>query len=266
MEPVTFSEARDAVADVLPRFTALLRRTAASPGAAIGEWSVADVACHLSHAIEVDTAATSGRRVPEVEPTPTGTAAWNASMLRADRQRDLEALADRIDARGKGFLDLSPCADTVDWLGGARLAPTTIACHLLAELLLHGHDVARATRQRWRIQPEHAAVAIVGGGVPTINACPDLFLRRPVDPRTRIRVELRLIGHHRFTLVLDNGLRIELPPTGPVDAHLATHADQALLIFFGRRNPLRVAATGRAWVWGRRPQALLSLLGAMTSP
>jgi hypothetical protein len=246
--------------------TALVRGTPTSSRAAVGQWSAADVACHLSHAIEVDTAAICGQRVPEVEPTPAGTAAWTASMLRADRERDLEALADRIDARGRDFLHASPCADTVEWFGGARLTPTTMTCHLLAELLLHGHDVAHATRQRWRIKPEHAAIAIVGGGVPIINACPDLFLRRPVDPNTRARVELRLIGHHRFTLVLDDGLRIELRPTDPVDAHLATYADQALLIFFGRRNPWRVAATGRAWVWGRRPQALLSLLGAMTSP
>lgn len=266
MDTVTFDEARDAVAEVAPRFTALLRRIAVSTRAAVGEWSVADVACHVSHAIELDTAANSGARVPEVEPTPAGTAAWNASVLEADRERDLEVLADRIDARVRDFLALSPCADTVDWLGGVRLTPTTVACHLLAELLLHGDDAARAARERWPIRPDHAAAAIVGGGVPIINACPDLFLRRPVDPNLRVRVELRLIGHQRLTLELNDGLRIEAPATGPADAYLATHADQALLIFFGRRHPWRVAATGKAFAWGRRPQALLSLLGAMTSP
>ena len=266
MDAVTLGEAQDAVAEVLPRVTALLRRIGVSPRSAVGEWSTPDVACHLGHAIELDTAAMRGQRVPEVESTPTGTAAWNAAMLHADRERDLETLADRIDAGGREFLDLSPSADAIDWLGGARLAPTSVACHLLAELLLHGHDVARAAGERWPIRPEHAAVAIVGGGVPIINACPDLFLRQPVDSKIRARVELRLIGHQRLTLVLDHGLRIQLPPTGPVDAYLATHADQALLIFFGRRSPWRVAATGKAWAWGRRPQALLTLLGAMTSP
>lgn len=266
VDAVTFGEAQDAVAEVLPRVTALLRRIAVSPRSAVGEWSAPDVACHLSHAIELDTAALRNQRVAEVEPTPRGTAAWNASRLQADRQRDLEVLADRIDARGGEFLDVPPSADDVEWLGGARLAPTTVVCHLLAELLLHGHDVARAAGERWPIRPEHAAIAIVGGGVPIINACPDLFLRHPVNPKIRARVELRLIGHQRLTLVLDHGLRIELPPTGPVDAYLATRADQALLIFFGRRSPWRAAATGKAWAWGRRPQALLSLLGAMTSP
>jgi hypothetical protein len=266
MDAVTIGVARGAVADVLPRVTALLRRIAVPARAAVGEWSVADVACHLSHAIDLDTAAMSGQRLPDVEPTPTGTASWNESTLQADRQRNLGALADRIDARGDDFLRLTPTADTVDWLGGARLAPATVACHLLAELLLHGHDIASAAREPWPIRRQHAAVAIVGGGVPIINACPDLFLRRPVDPKIRARVELRLIGHQRLTLSLDHGLRIEVPPTRPVDAYLATHADQALLIFFGRRSPWRAAATGRAWAWGRRPRALLSLLGAMTSP
>ena len=266
MDAVTYGEARDAIAEVLPGVTALLRRSAASPRCAVGEWSAPDVACHLSHAIELDTGALRGQRVPEMEPTPRGTAAWNASRLHEDRQRDLEALADRIDTCGGEFLDVPPSTDDVEWLGGARLAPTAVACHLLAELLLHGHDVARAAGERWPIPPEHAAIAIVGGGVPIINAHPDLFLRHPVDPKARARVELRLIGHQRLTLALDHGLNIELPPTGPADAYLATHADQALLIFFGRRSPWRVAATGKAWLWGRRPQALLSLLGAMTSP
>ena len=266
VDVVTYGEARGAVADVLPHVTALLRRIAVSPSSAVGQWSAPDVACHLSHALELDTAALRSQRVPEVEPTPSGTAAWNASRLQADRQRDLEALADRIDTLGGEFLDLSPSVDDVEWFGGARLAPTTVACHLLAELLLHGHDVARAAGERWPIRPEHAALAIVGGGVPIINTYPDLFLRHPVDPKVRARVELRLIGHQRLTLALDHGLRIELPPTGSADAYLATHADQALLIFFGRRSPWRVAATGKAWAWGRRPQALLSLLGAMTSP
>lgn len=263
---MTLGEAKHAVAEVLPRVTALLRRIGASPTSAIGGWTAPDVACHLAHAIELDTAAMSGRHVPEVESTPTGTAAWNAAMLQADRQRDLETLADRIDARGREFLGLSPSSDAVDWLGGVRLAPTTVTCHLLAELLLHGHDIAGAAGEKWAIRPDHAAVAIVGGGVPIINACPDLFLRQPVDPKTRARVELRLIGHQRLTLVLDHGLRIEQPPTGAADAYLATHADQALLIFFGRRSPWRVALTGRAWAWGRRPGALLALLAAMTSP
>lgn len=201
-----------------------------------------------------------------MEPTPSGTAAWNASRLLADRQRDLEALAERIESRGGEFLDVPPSTDDVEWLGGTRLAPTTVACHLLAELLLHGQDIACAAGERWPIKSQHAAIAIVGGGVPIINAYPDLFLRHPVDPKARARIELRLIGHQRLTLALDHGLKIELPPTGSADAYLATHADQALLIFFGRRSPWRVAASGRALVWGRRPQALLSLLGAMTSP
>lgn len=143
---------------------------------------------------------------------------------------------------------------------------SSVVCHLLAELLVHGHDIARAAGTSWPIQPAHAGLAIVGGGAPIINARPDLFVRQPVDPKRRARVELRLRGHHRFTLVLDRGLRVEVPPAGPADAYLSTPADDALLIVFGRRSPWRVAASGRALVWGRRPHALLTVLRAMTSP
>ena len=77
---------------------------------------------------------------------------------------------------------------------------------------------------------------------------------------------LRLRGHDRFTLSLDGRLTAELPPTGGADVHLSIPADQALLIFFGRRSPWRVAASGKAHVWGRRPWPLLTLLDAITSP
>lgn len=263
---MTFRDAQAAVGEVLPRFTALLRQLAVSPRPAVGHWTVADVACHLSHAVEIDTAALDGGMLPDIEPTPAGAAAWNSSMLEADPERDLAVLADRIDVRSAAFVERVPTVTAVDWIFGVRLAPSAVACHLLAEVLLHGHDIASAVGAPWPIQPAHAALAIAGGGVPIINSCPELWVRHPVDPRARARVELRLRGHLRLTLALDQRLRAELPPARAPDAYLATNPEQALLIFFGRRSPWRVAATGRAWVWGRRPWALLTLLGAITSP
>nr|MDQ3757242.1 hypothetical protein [Actinomycetota bacterium] len=244
-DAVTFGQAQDALGDVLARFTTLLRRVPESSRSAIGEWTVADVACHVSHVVDIDITALEGGPLPEVEPTPAGAAAWNTSTLSGDPERDLAVLADRIDARGAALPDRSPAATACDWIFGVRLAPSAVACHLLAEVLLHGHDIARATGAPWPIQPAHAALAIVGAGVPIINACPDLWVRHPVDPKARARVELRLRPDHRLTLALDQRLRAELSPTGRPDAYLATSADQALLIFFGRRSPWRVAATGR---------------------
>lgn len=265
-ETTIFDEARDAVSEVLPRVTALLRGASDSARSAVGHWTIPDVACHLSHAVALDTAALDGGPLPEVEPTPTGTTAWTTSMLSADPERCLASLADRLDALGAAFLETRPPSGTVRWMGGVDLAPSAVACHLLAELLVHGHDVAGAARVRWPIRPAHAALAVVGGGIPIINACPDLWVRHPVDAARRARVELHLRGHDRFTLSLDQRLTAELPPAGAADAHLAIAPDQALLIFFGRRSPWRVAASGRAFVWGRRPQALVTLLGAITSP
>lgn len=263
---MTFREAQNALGVVLPRFTALLRQVAAPTTKAVGHWKVPDVACHLSHAVAIDTTALDGGALPDIEPTPEGAARWNASMLSGDSERNLAALADRIDAQGAAFLQRSPTAAAVEWIFGVSLPPSAVACHLLAEVLLHGYDIAAAAGAPWPIEPAHAALAIVGGGVPIINACPDLWVRHPVDPEARARVELRLRPGHRLTLALDQRLRAELPPAGRADAYLATSAHQALLIFFGRRSPWRVAATGGAWVWGRRPWALLTLLAAITSP
>lgn len=262
----TYAQARAAVAEVLPRLTTLVRGLAASPRSAVGHWTVPDTVCHVSHAVDLDTTALAGGPLPGIEPTPAGAAAWNSQMLGSDCERDLGLLADRIDVRGTAFLEQAPTGPAVAWIFGAQLAPSAVACHLLTELLLHGYDIAKATGAPWVIEPDHAALAITGGGVPIINACPDLWVRHRVVTTARARIELRLRGGHRLALALDQRLTAEWPPAGAADAYLATTPEQALLIFFGRRNPWTVAASGGAIVWGRHPWALLTLLRAITSP
>ena len=265
----TFSEARLAVAEVLPRLTGILRQNADVTRTAVGSWTLAEAACHVCHVIEKDTDALLGRALPDVELSPAAVGVWTEAMLGDDPERDVAVLADRIDALGSAFLEIGPGlpAETVTWVGGTRLAPSAVACHLLEELLVHGFDIARAARARWPIDPAHAALAITGAAVPIIAASPESFVRRGYDPRVRARVEVHLRGHGRFALALDGALRAEIPPSGPrADAYISAAPDQLLLVMLGRRSQWRALLTGGVVAWGRRPQAVLTLLGNITPP
>ena len=44
----------------------------------------------------------------------------------------------------------------VSWLGGVRMAPSAVTCHLLEECLMHGYGIARAAGRRWPINRDHA--------------------------------------------------------------------------------------------------------------
>src|SRR5438876_11363420 len=101
-----FADACAALEDVLPRFTELLRRNRGVTATAIGSWTLPEVACHVSHVIEKDTGALTGRPLPDVELSPAAVAIATNSMLDDDPERDLTMLAERVDALGATFLRL----------------------------------------------------------------------------------------------------------------------------------------------------------------
>jgi hypothetical protein len=262
-ERTTFAQACAAVEDVLPRFTELLRSNPDVTAKAVGTWTLPDVACHMSHVIRTDTDALARRELPSVQLSPAGVAVWNTSMLADDPERDLQALADRIDTLGAAFFDITvnPPAEPVTWIGGTRLPPSAVACHLLEELLVHGYDAATAAGTSWPIEPAHAALAIVGGVLPVVAASPQSWVRASGDARAHARVEVRLRAFERFTLALENGLRVESPPThSRVDAYLSVDPASLLLVMPGRQSVWRAVRGGKVMAWGRRPQALLTLL------
>lgn len=268
MSGPSFVDACVAIEDVLPRLTAMLRGIGTGTAPATGSWTVADVACHVSHVIGKDADALAGRPLPDIELVPAQVAVMTESMLDEDPERDVVVLADRIDAMGRAFLQLrdDPPTGAVTWIGGAQLPPSAVACHLLEELVVHGDDIATAAGVPWRIAPEHAALAITGGAVPIIAASPSSWVKHGGDRRRRARVEVRLRGHNRFVLALDRELHVELPPSGArVDAHLSADPAALLLVMLGRRSQWSAFVRGKVVAWGRRPQALLTLL-ANTSP
>lgn len=269
MNGSTFTDACVAIAEVVPRLTDMLRRNPGARATAVGSWTAPDVACHVSHVIEKDTDALTGRPLPDVELSPAAVAVATNEMLDDDPERDLRVLADRIDALGAEFLRLreNPPTNEVTWIGGTRLPPYAVACHLLEELLVHGYDVATAAGTRWPIAPAHAALAIVGAAVPIMSASPESWVRSSYDPEVRARVEFRLRGHDRFVLELDKGLHVEHPPArSRADAYLSADPAALLLVMLGRRSRWRALVRGQAIAWGRRPQALFTLLRNTSPP
>src|SRR5204862_7165722 len=121
-------------------------------------------AARVSRVCGADPAALAGRPMPTAPVSTASGAEPTATMLADDGERDPVTLADRIGDMAGVFDEVAAgCrADTVIWLGGALLAPSAVACHLLEECLVHGHDIARASGRPWPIQSRHARLAIEG--------------------------------------------------------------------------------------------------------
>lgn len=268
--PGTMTEARTALRDVTGELVALLRRVPAADAPSVGTWTVGDVAAHLSHVFRFDTDAIAGRPVPAATVTAAGMAEVNATMLAEDDERDPGVLADRIETLAKEFDDVTSDARaaTVDWLQGTPLPPSAVACHLLEECLIHGHDIAVASGQRWSIRPRHAVLAVEGGVLPLITALPPTaFVNQEKAGSFRARFDVHLRGGGRTVLDFDRGsLTLDTPGTGAVDAHLCADAPALMLVFIGRQAIWTPLLTGKLAAWGRRPWRLARMLTAISPP
>ncbi|MET9246756.1 maleylpyruvate isomerase N-terminal domain-containing protein [Nonomuraea sp. NPDC003709] len=266
----TMAQARMALRDVVPSLVELVRSVPDANADSVGTWTVGDVAAHLAHVFRFDTEAVAGRPVPQATVTTVGMAEANAKMLAQDGERDPAVLADRIGTLADEFDDIASRsrAATVDWLQGARLPPAAVACHLLEECLIHGHDIAVATGRSWPIQRHHALLAVEGGVLPLIAALPPTALLDQEKARSfRARFDLRLRGGGRTLMVFDRGsLTLDARGARDVDAHLSADPAALMLVFIGRQGIGKPLVEGKLVAWGRRPWKLARMLTAISPP
>jgi hypothetical protein len=268
--PDTMAQARAALRDVVPSLVALVRSVPDANSASVGTWTVGDVAAHLSHSFRADTDAIAGRPVPEATVTKAGIAEATAKLLAEDGERDPAALADRIGTLANEFDDVASRSQsaTVDWLQGIRLPPSAVAGHLLEECLIHGHDIAKATRRPWPIRRHHALLAVDGFALPLIAALPPTaWVDQEKAGSFRARIELRLRGGRRTLMVLDNGsLTLDAAGARDVDAHISADPRAFLLVFIGRQGIWKPLLEGKLAAWGPRPWKLTRMLTVMSPP
>ncbi|WP_169736621.1 maleylpyruvate isomerase N-terminal domain-containing protein [Pseudonocardia spinosispora] len=268
--PDTMAQARAALRDVVPSLVALVRGVPDATTASVGAWTVGEVAAHLSHSFRADTDALAGRPVPDAVVTKAGIAESTARLLTEDCERDPAVLADRIAALAVEFDDVASRSrpGTVEWLQGVRLPPSAVACHLLNECLIHGHDIAKAAGRPWRIQPHHALLAVEAFLIPLLAALPPTaFVDQEKAGSFRARVELRLRGGGRTVMVLDSGsLTVEEGDARDVDAHIWADPTAFVLVFIRRQGVGKAILDGKLAAWGTRPWKLTRMLTVLSPP
>jgi hypothetical protein len=251
-EQAAMADAMRAAAD---RAAAVIRASGA-PGARVPglEWTVAETAAHLVNEFVDFTAYAQGRKSPgrsELGGDPSArSAAANAAQLRADPDRDLDRLAGRLLPAVEGFLAVEPPAGPMPTSNGLAMSGPTMASALLGELLIHGLDVARASRQPWRIERADALRVIAG----VMTMVPD-YLDRGRAAGLRAGFELRLRGGPRYLIEVVDGRAVtgEAPPGARPDCWISADPAAFLLVGFGRAGQWGQIARGRLVAGGRKP-------------
>ncbi|MGI8983265.1 MAG: maleylpyruvate isomerase N-terminal domain-containing protein [Acidimicrobiales bacterium] len=254
---------------------AALVRSIRNPGAhAVGDWTVGDVAMHLTQGLLVvpglarEDMTDAHQTLPALAERPGLSPiddVWDLAGLtmqgvKADSERDPAVLADRIEARTAAFLDNAAAGGSADdrraWLvEGTYLPLPTFTCHLLNEAIMHGHDIAVAEGRPWPIDPAHAALVFEGFIWPVVAALdPRAMVDQAKAAGVRATYDIRMRGASSFHLTFDDGaLSIDPPSPRRVDCHISADPAALLLVAWNRQSQWSAIARGKLVAWGRKP-------------
>ncbi|HET7489291.1 MAG TPA: maleylpyruvate isomerase N-terminal domain-containing protein [Acidimicrobiales bacterium] len=231
----------------MARVTRLLRSVRQPAAPALGEWTVADVAMHLSQVWLALPALAGGERrlsLPGIWSLGQATLA----AVGADPERDPAVLAGRIEERAAPYLASlagAPAAARPWLVEGTQVSPVTLTCHLLNEMLVHGWDIATADRRPWELPAGAAAAAFEGFVVPVLQTLDprDMVDQAAAGEGATYEVRVRGGGRHLFTFD-DGGLAVGAP-TGRADCVIAADPSALLLVVWGRIAQGDAVAAGR---------------------
>lgn len=286
LQMVDWAQAQAALREEVARVVALLRAVKNPTAHAVGSWTLAEVAMHLSQAFVIVPGLQRGDISAAHELLPSLAGRHGESLIGdvwdlaettiagvgADLERDPRVLADRIEARAAAFLE-DAGRHTADerrpWLvEGTTMAMPVFTCHLLNEAVMHGRDIAKADGQHWPIKPAHAALVFDGFIWPIFEG---LDARAMVDQKVasgvRAVYDVRVRGGGRYRFTFDDGsLVIEPPSSGRVDCHISADPVAFLLVAWGRQSQYAAIAQGKLLAWGRKPWLGPKFRGLLRNP
>jgi uncharacterized protein (TIGR03083 family) len=254
--------AADALLPASERVSQLLGQVADPNAHAIGIWSIAEVATHLSHSAGGFLSAAQGVADPREDLSTSDSR--NIAAVAADPERDLARLAARIVA---GERELAAYAHSVsdDPLVTAfedvDIRLSALLGLELAELLVHGRDIARGSGQPWRIPAGEAVLALAG----VVSMLPHMVVADRARGLT-MTCDLSIRSGFDARAVLTDGQAevVAASGAGP-DCRLTADPVTLLLISYGRLGQTGALLRGRLLPWGRRPWLVARLMATLAS-
>ena len=230
----------------------------------IGHWSASDVAAHVATVLELNVGCVRGTGSPvsAMEAIPD----WSQSALEKVEDRRPQALVQRIQGAVSELTNAASSRDgdpRVAWHNGLSTPISALLALMVGEAMMHGYDITRAHRRRWRIPPTWAETTFRG----ILQVVPLYFLPER-SAGLHARFEMRLRGSETCALFTITGdeLKISEPDGGRADCYISGEPTALLLLLYGRTGPLRPALTGHVVATGRRPWLALRFPGAFRNP
>ncbi|HEY3691504.1 MAG TPA: maleylpyruvate isomerase N-terminal domain-containing protein [Pseudonocardiaceae bacterium] len=281
-----WQRSQDALGDEVRRVTTLMRSISDPGVAAVGQWTLVEVAMHLSQnwILVPALARRDLSRYRAVVPSIPGSAGdsmirdmWdnadmNAIALKSDAERDLVVLADRIEERAQEYFaecsGHSPDEPRPWTVEGTTVPLSALTCNLLNETIMHGYDIANAAGRKWRINPAHAAMVVLQFFVPVMQTLdPRTFVNAEKAAGLQATYELRLRRGGGLNFVFDDGsLTVEESSARRVDCHILADPAAFFMVFWQRQSQWNAIAKGQLIAWGRKPWLGLKFRSLIRNP
>jgi uncharacterized protein (TIGR03083 family) len=249
--PVTdFERTVAAVRGMTARYAGLLREVPGPSRNAIGHWSIMDTAVHTSHAFSFPSRLMDGDLSPMKDHTQMSET-WDR-LVAEDADRDMAALASKVEASAEAFLDRATkdnWTEQVVWHGGLKVPVFALASILLTEGEMHGRDIALASHIPWTISRGHGVLMLEG-----LSAVMPHYL----DPAQAQGLEASFAVHLRggrviYFLVSGGQLEVSTDRPSTVDCRISADPVTYLLVGYGRISQWAPLLTGKIVAYGRKP-------------
>lgn len=251
------------------RLSELVRSVKHPDRPALGDWSIGDVAIHVSHVFSVVTAMVrdGGSLMGDV----WDLGAITGVMVTGESDRDLPTVASRIETNADEFLSAMSEAGNEGsraWLvEGITVPLATLTCHLLNEILVHGHDIATAEGMPWPLERSDTNLVVNGFLFPILGGLGRQMVDQAVAGRMRSCLDIRVRGGGRVYFVFEDGtLSVEAPSSRKVDCHLSVDPTAFLLVAWGRKSKWDAIVRGQLLAWGIKPWHGLKLREMLRNP
>jgi hypothetical protein len=233
-------------------------------------WTVGETVAHIAAGVDVYASYLEGDVTPAIDlsDVPGGSiAASNARRLADDPERDIATLRTTMRARLADLIAMAEARgldDLVAW-HGRQVPLRTLLATAIAELAMHGRDVARSVDRPWPIS-RRDAVLVISNLTPLLPLLVNPETTRSVHALVLVRVrggpELALDFDHG-TLAVTSGQR---PDGRRPDVTVSADPVAYLLVAYGRASHWPAIATGKLVAWGRRPWVAMRMPSYLVRP
>lgn len=254
-DPAGLSRQRAAIRATSQRLVSLLETVKDPTATAIGEWSIQELAIHLTEVFESYPRLFRGDGA--ILPAPSDITRHNAEVVEAGQGLSVKDAARRIGAAVSeldGLLAQGSPSEPITWHGGLRLSPATFAAIPASEAIVHGHDVAGAEGRSVKTERPHAGVTLAN----LVYLLPN-YVNKEAAAGFDAVYDIRLkSGERRFLSFRDGSLEVGTTG-GKADCVVLADPETFLLVGYNRIGQWKPAFTGKVLTWGRKPWLALKI-------